>query len=238
MGNRTAAELVNDFKKLATGLERDVKRYEDKIAVIEKSQADYAALEAALKAAIADRANLTADKVSELAAAAGTLTPQLVAAHDYVTQKTKTGSNKNIMANEPGWITEDVAKAKTAINAILSDLGKLAPAERDQAKRDMIGIMYPADMLLANPELYNRALPDVWKDYAYGVATRLKAIKDKPVDIIKHPEVLDKEKAAIDALLKQLAAAYDQAEKSRQKKGPPAPRMIRTLIPHMPYFHR
>jgi len=237
MGDRTKDELVGDFKKLATGLERDVKRYEDKVAAIEKSQADYAALAAALKAAIADRDNLTAEKVSELATAAGTLAPELVTAHDYVTQKTKTGSNKNIMANEPGWITENVANAKMAINGILSDMGKLTPQERADAKRAMTEIMYPAEMLAANPELYDKPLPDVWKDYAAGVAARLKAIKDKPVDIIKHPETLTKEQATIDALLKQLAAAYDRVQAAKQKKAPPAPRMIRMPRPFFLYHH-
>lgn len=238
MGDRTAKELADDFIKLAKGTERDVQRYEKKVAEIEQSQADFAAFVAAIKAAMADRANLTADKVAELSAAAGKLVPQLVAAHNYVTQKTKTGSNKNIMLNEPSWIIEDVTKAAGSVARIVSDLAKCPQAERDQARLDMIKAMFSEEMLTAHPDILRRDIKDIWKDYIAGVSSRVNAIKDKPKDLISHPDKLDAQQKQIDALLKQLATVYDQVQAAKQKKDPPAPRAIRLPLPRIMYPHR
>lgn len=243
MGDRTKDELVSDFTKVVQGIERDTVRYEGKVKTIAQSQADNAKFLADMKAAVKDTKNLTEEKVSELAAAGGTLQSELATAHDLVTARTKSQSAKNIMTNEPGWIREDLDKAKGAIDKLLTDIRKLTTQEQAQAKSDMVKVLYDEDTLEEHPEIFDKEIKDIWKEYADAVKARLKAIEKTPQDVIQHPEVLEQQSTAIEGHLQRLAAALDRMHKRTPPPPPPvpvAPKAPKVTMPHgvifMPKF--
>jgi hypothetical protein len=234
MPNKTLEELTKEYMKLTDGVVREVENLDKKRAKIDGALARFDKVMAGVKGA----AGLADDELMALGVEAGMVAVELAAVKVLATE----GRVKRTLAQHKGWIEYALTKLTTGgpkmLSAVLDDVAKLSKADREafdaQARQGTI----LAGVIAAHPELVGSRVSDLWRVYAKAVAEWLKSVNDKVSRWVAHPEDFDAKIKTLNGVVAQIAAILTAREKARQKKAPPAPRMIKTLIPRMMYFHR
>jgi len=238
MPKMTAEDCWKKYRSLTNRITDDRDELKEKIDTLYAVYTSYKAV----MAKIAKADGLTDDEISALSTEASKFSVQLRAAKAIVTERASVKNTAAKLTMLPVWLEENLMDMGETLSAIMREVKDLTPDEQAEFDRKARSEGYPLKAITRNPKLAQADIKDIWKQYKDETDALLKDWKSQADLYVKLEKRVETSFAGkmvqLEKAIAGLTAILTAREKARQKKAPPAPRMIRTLIPHMPYFHR
>lgn len=237
MPNMTAEDCWKKYRSMTNGITRDRDDLKKKLDTLFAAWEGYNAV----MAKMAQVYGLTDDAIMALSTEAAKLKEQLLVAAAMVNERSSVRNPAPKLTKQPVWLKDNLADMAEKLTSIMSDVKKLTKAEQAEFDRKARGEGYPLGAIGRDAKLAQADLRDIWKQYRAETEALLKDWTDQAnlyVKLEKRPETSFAGKAAkIDKAIATLTAILTARENARQKKAPPAPRMIRLPRPFIMSHH-
>jgi hypothetical protein len=241
MPKMTAEDCWKKYRSLTNRITDDRDELKEKIDTLYAVYTSYKAV----MAKIAKADGLTDDEISALSTEASKFSVQLRAAKAIVTERASVKNTAAKLTMLPVWLEENLMDMGETLSAIMRDVEHLTPAEQAEFDRKARSEGYPLQAITRNPKMAQADIKDIWKQYKDETDVLLRDWKGQADLYVKLEKgagtsfagKIVKLNKAIAGLTAILTDRENAREKARQKKAPPAPKMIRMPRPWIMSHH-
>jgi hypothetical protein len=241
MPKMTAEDCWKKYRSLTNGITRDRDDLKKKLDTLYTAHERFNDVMKKM-----DQAHgMNDDDIMALSTEAAVLVAQLQAAQAIIMERASVRNPAAKLTMLPVWLKENLLEMGEKLTAIMQDVRDLSPAEQAEFNRKAKSDGYPLGAIQRNPRLADADIRDIWKQYQDETNVLLKDWKGQADLYVKLEKgagtsfagKIVKLNKAIAGLTAILTDRENAREKARQKKAPPAPKMIRMPRPWIMSHH-
>jgi hypothetical protein len=229
MPKMTAEDCWKKYRSLTNGITRDRDDLKKKLDMLYTAHERFNDVMKKM-----DQANgMNDDDIMALSTEAAVLVAQLQAARVIIMERASVRNPAAKLTMLPVWLKDNLSEMGEKLTAIMRDVRNLSPAEQAEFNRKAKSDGYPLDAITRNPKLAQADIRDIWKQYQDETNVLLKDWKGQADLYVKLEKGAGTSFAGkivqLNKAIAGLTAILTAREKAKQKKAPPAPRIIKSI---------